>query len=450
MHTILDFFKIGIGPSSSHTTGPINASRLFVTFLKQQKIFGELDSVKIELCGSLALTGKGHGTDVAIVLGLQNMLPEKITSKNIEDARNINKEIKLGGIRKIPFDKSSIIFNAKKTLKQHPNGIIFYAYKNDKEIAKRIYFSIGGGFVVTEENAKKDKFKTITKKVLYPFENATEMFTTTSNLNCKISELILENEVAYRKKRETKKKLKQIWNVMQDSVERGLTTTGTLVGSLKLERRASNMYTKFLETQEVGSSNFLEYASICAIAVNEENADMHKVVTAPTNGAAGIIPATMMYIDEYIDNKPKEWYIDFLLTAGAIAMLYKMNASISGAEVGCQGEVGVACSMAAGALTEIVGGNLKQIECAAEIAMEHNLGLTCDPIQGLVQIPCIERNAVGVGKAINASRIAMLEDKKSKISLDAVIKTMKKTGDDMKTAYKETSQGGLAVNVTEC
>jgi len=237
---------------------------------------------------------------------------------------------------------------------------------------------------------------------------------------------------------------------MQDSVERGLTTTGTLVGSLKLERRASNMYTKFLETQELGSSNFLEYASICAIAVNEENADMHKVVTAPTNGAAGIIPATMMYIDEYIDNKSKEWYIDFLLTAGAIAMLYKMNASISGAEVGCQGEVGVACSMAAGALTEIVGGNLKQIECAAEIAMEHNLGLTCDPIQGLVQIPCIERNAVGVGKAINASRIAMLEDKKSKISLDSVIKTMKKTGDDMKTAYKETSQGGLAVNVTEC
>ena len=237
---------------------------------------------------------------------------------------------------------------------------------------------------------------------------------------------------------------------MQESVDRGLIANGMLPGKINVERRAGTMYEKFLENQEVGANDYSDYVSICAIAVNEENADMNRVVTAPTNGASGIIPATMMYINEYIENKPDEWEIDFLLTAGAIAMLYKINASISGAEVGCQGEVGVACSMAAGALTEIVGGTLKQVENAAEIAMEHNLGLTCDPVAGLVQIPCIERNAVGVTKAINASRMAMLNEQDTKISLDNVIKTMKATGDDMKSKYKETSLGGLAVNVTEC
>jgi len=450
MYSVLEFFKIGIGPSSSHTTGPITASRKFVTFLKHKKVFGEIDSIKIELFGSLALTGEGHGTPIAIQLGLMNYAADKVKQKQLNEVDSLDGELKLGGIRKIKFTHNDIIFNKKKKLPYHPNGIKFYAYVNEKEVATRIYYRIGGGFVVTESNAKKNKIKSSKKKLTNSFSTADELFTIAENRDLKISDIILENEKCFRKNRETKKKLRKIWKVMQESVDRGLTANGMLPGKINVERRAGTMYEKFLENQEVGVNDYSDYVSICAIAVNEENADMNRVVTAPTNGASGIIPATMMYINEYIENKPDEWEIDFLLTAGAIAMLYKINASISGAEVGCQGEVGVACSMAAGALTEIVGGTLKQVENAAEIAMEHNLGLTCDPVAGLVQIPCIERNAVGVTKAINASRMAMLNEQDTKISLDNVIKTMKATGDDMKSKYKETSLGGLAVNVTEC
>ena len=450
MYSVLEFFKIGIGPSSSHTTGPITSSRKFVTFLKHKKVFGEIDSIKIELFGSLALTGEGHGTPIAIQLGLMNYAADKVKQKQLNEVDSLDGELKLGGIRKIKFTHNDIIFNKKKKLPYHPNGIKFYAYVNEKEVATRIYYSIGGGFVVTESNAKKNKIKSSKKKLTNSFSTADELFTIAENRDLKISDIILENEKCFRKNRETKKKLRKIWKVMQESVDRGLTANGMLPGKINVERRAGTMYEKFLENQEVGVNDYSDYVSICAIAVNEENADMNRVVTAPTNGASGIIPATMMYINEYIENKPDEWEIDFLLTAGAIAMLYKINASISGAEVGCQGEVGVACSMAAGALTEIVGGTLKQVENAAEIAMEHNLGLTCDPVAGLVQIPCIERNAVGVTKAINASRMAMLNEQDTKISLDNVIKTMKATGDDMKSKYKETSLGGLAVNVTEC
>ena len=335
-------------------------------------------------------------------------------------------------------------------LPYHPNGMKFYAYAKNKEVATRIYYSIGGGFVVTESNAKKDKLKTSKRKLTHTFKTADELFTIAENSNLKISDVVLENEKCFRKEKSTKQELRRIWRIMQECIERGLTTSGFLPGKINVERRAAIMYENFLKKTELDNQAFLDYTSICAIAVNEENADMNRVVTAPTNGASGIIPATMMYINEYITDKPKNWEIQFLLTAGVIAMLYKMNASLSGAEVGCQGEVGVACSMAAGALTEIVGGTLKQVENAAEIAMEHNLGLTCDPVAGLVQIPCIERNAIGVGKAINASRMAMLNEQDTKISLDDVMKTMKATGEDMKSAYKETSLGGLAVNVTEC
>ena len=450
MYSVLEFFKIGIGPSSSHTIGPITASRKFVSFLKHKKVFGEIDSIKIELFGSLALTGYGHGTPIAIQLGLMNYAADKVKQKQLDEVDSLDGELKLGGIRKIKFTHNDIIFNKKEKLPYHPNGIKFYAYINEKEVATRMYYSIGGGFVVTEENAKKNKIKSSKKKLTNAFSTADELFTIAENRDLKISDIILENEKCFRKNRETKKKLRKIWKVMQESVDRGLIATGMLPGKINVERRAGAMYEKFLENQEVGTNDYSDYVSICAIAVNEENADMNRVVTAPTNGASGIIPATMMYINEYISDKPEDWETDFLLTAGAIAMLYKINASISGAEVGCQGEVGVACSMAAGALTEIVGGTLKQVENAAEIAMEHNLGLTCDPVAGLVQIPCIERNAVGVTKAINASRMAMLNEQDTKISLDDVIKTMKATGEDMKSAYKETSQGGLAVNVTEC
>jgi L-serine dehydratase len=450
MYSVLDFFKIGIGPSSSHTSGPIQASRKFVSFLKQKQVFGEVDSVRIDLYGSLALTGKGHGTPIAVTLGLMNYAPHEIQQKQLNEVDSLEGTIKLGGIRKIKFTQNDIVFNRKETLPYHSNGMKFSAFVNEKEVATRVYYSVGGGFVVTEKNAKNDKLKDSKKKLTNQFSTASELFTIADNRGMKISELILENEKCFRKPKQTSKQLKRIWKTMQKSVDRGLTSDGMLLGKLNIERRAGAMYENFLKNNELDSQAFLDYASICAIAVNEENADMHQVVTAPTNGAAGIIPATMMYLNEYVTDKPKNWEINFLCVAGAIAMLYKLNASISGAEVGCQGEIGVACSMAAGALTEIVGGDLKQVENAAEIAMEHNLGLTCDPVGGLVQIPCIERNAIGVGKAINASRMAMLNDKDTKISLDEVIKTMKETGADMKTAYKETSKGGLAVNVTEC
>ena len=450
MYSVLEFFKIGIGPSSSHTTGPITASRKFVSFLKHKKVFGEVDSIKIELFGSLALTGEGHGTPIAIALGLMNYAPDEVKQEQLDEVDSLEGEIKLGGVRKMKFSNSDIIFNKKEKLPYHPNGIKFYAYVNNKEVATRIYYSIGGGFVVTESNAKNDKVKTSKRKLTHTFDSAEELFTIAENRNLKISDVMMENEKCFRKEKSTKKELRRIWRIMQECVDRGLTTEGMLPGKINVERRAAIMYENFLKNNELDSQAFLDYASICAIAVNEENADMNRVVTAPTNGASGIIPATMMYIKEYVHEKSEDWEIRFLLTAGAIAMLYKMNASISGAEVGCQGEIGVACSMAAGALTEIVGGTLKQVENAAEIAMEHNLGLTCDPVAGLVQIPCIERNAIGVGKAINASRMAMLNENDTKISLDDVIKTMKATGEDMKSAYKETSKGGLAVNVTEC
>ena len=450
MYSVLDFFKIGIGPSSSHTTGPIQASRKFVSFLKHKKVFGEVDSIKIELFGSLALTGEGHGTPIAIQLGLLNYAPDQVKQHQLNEVDSLDGEIKLGGIRKIKFTQNDIIFNKKKKLPYHPNGIKFYAYTKNKEIATRMYYSIGGGFVVTESNAKKNKVKTSKRKLTNEFSCADELFTIAENRNLKISDVVLENEKCFRKEKTTKTELRRIWRIMQECVDRGLTTHGMLPGTINVERRAGIMYENFLKNNELDNQAFLDYSSICAIAVNEENAAMNRVVTAPTNGASGIIPATMMYINEYISDKPKNWEIKFLLTAGVIAMLYKMNASLSGSEVGCQGEVGVACSMAAGALTELVGGTLKQVENAAEIAMEHHLGLTCDPIGGYVQIPCIERNAIGVGKAINASRMAMLNDADTKISLDDVIKTMKATGEDMKSAYKETSLGGLAVNVTEC
>lgn len=450
MHTVLEFFKIGIGPSSSHTIGPISASRKFVSFLKHKKVFGEIDSIKVELFGSLALTGEGHGTPIAIKLGLLNYAPDEVKQKQLIEVDSLDGEIKIGGIRNIKFNDDDIIFNKKKKLPYHPNGMKFYAYVKNKEVATRIYYSIGGGFVVTEENAKKDKLKSSKRKLTNSFKTATELFTIADNRNLRISDIMLENEKCFRKEKTTKKELRRIFRIMQECVDRGLTTEGMLPGKINVERRAAVMYENFLKNNELDSQAFLDYASICAIAVNEENADMNRVVTAPTNGASGIIPATMMYIKEYVHEKSEDWEIRFLLTAGAIAMLYKMNASISGAEVGCQGEIGVACSMAAGALTEIVGGTLKQVENAAEIAMEHNLGLTCDPVAGLVQIPCIERNAIGVGKAINASRMAMLNENDTKISLDDIIKTMKATGEDMKSAYKETSKGGLAVNVTEC
>ena len=450
MYSVLEFFKIGIGPSSSHTIGPITASRKFVSFLKHKKVFGEVDSIKIELFGSLALTGEGHGTNIAIKLGLLNYAPDQVKQIQLDEVDALDNEIKLGGVRKIKFNDDDIIFNKKKMLPYHPNGMKFYAYAKNKEVATRIYYSIGGGFVVTESNAKKDKLKTSKRKLTHTFKTADELFTIAENSNLKISDVVLENEKCFRKEKSTKQELRRIWRIMQECIERGLTASGFLPGKINVERRAAIMYENFLKKTELDNQAFLDYTSICAIAVNEENADMNRVVTAPTNGASGIIPATMMYINEYITDKPKNWEIQFLLTAGVIAMLYKMNASLSGAEVGCQGEVGVACSMAAGALTEIVGGTLKQVENAAEIAMEHNLGLTCDPVAGLVQIPCIERNAIGVGKAINASRMAMLNEQDTKISLDDVMKTMKATGEDMKSAYKETSLGGLAVNVTEC
>jgi L-serine dehydratase len=448
--SVFDFFKIGLGPSSSHTMGPMKAAKQFVGYLKQTKKFGEITGIRVELYGSLALTGEGHGTAAAVKIGLQGKSPDEVKTEEIKGLVKLKGHLKLGGIRKIKFKDEHIVFKKGEWLPFHPNGLKFIGVAKGTDICHRTYYSIGGGFVVTEKNAKKDKLKEVSKEVPNPFKSANELVDIAIRKDMRISDVIFENELTWRTEGGVYRRLRKIWRVMKESVDSGLTTTGTLPGKLKLERRAARMYENFLIKDELDSHQFMDYASICAIAVNEESADMRRVVTAPTNGAAGIVPAVMCYAEDYVDDKEEDWHSRFLLVAGAIAMLYKMNASISGAEVGCQGEVGVACSMAAGALTELVGGTVKQVEDAAEIGMEHNLGLTCDPIAGLVQIPCIERNAMGAVKAINASRMVMLGETESRVSLDEVIKTMKATGADMKTAYKETSEGGLAVNVTEC
>ena len=456
--SVFELFKIGIGPSSSHTVGPMRAALMFATGLRSNGVLAQTAKVRAELYGSLAATGKGHGSDKAVLLGLQGDLPELVDIATIPDKLawiRREKSIQLLGEKIVPFVESEdLLMHKRQSLPYHPNGMRFTAYDaSGKELRSKVYYSVGGGFVVNEEAAGASPIVADKRALKYPFKNAAELLAQCGKHQVSVSQLMLENECAWRSETETRDGLLKIWQVMQESVKNGCENEGTLPGGLKVKRRAAELNRKLLKESEASLSDpltILDWVTLFALAVNEENAAGGRVVTAPTNGAAGIVPAVLLYYHRFVPGASEDGVLRFLLTAAAIAILYKENASISGAEVGCQGEVGVACSMAAGALTEVMGGNVEQVENAAEIGMEHNLGLTCDPIGGLVQVPCIERNAMGATKAINAARIALHGDGQHYVSLDKVIKTMRDTGADMKTKYKETARGGLAVNVIEC
>jgi L-serine dehydratase len=454
-----DLFKIGIGPSSSHTVGPMRAAARFVTrWLQESGDLQRTARVRAEVFGSLALTGRGHGTDKAVLMGLEGHLPNLIDPDIIPAALariRGEKKIRLLGTHEIGFDeKQDLIMNKRQKLPYHTNGMRFTAFDaTGNVIATRDYYSVGGGFVVNQDEAAEDRIVADTSAQPYPFHSGDELLAQCARSGLSIAQLMFANEQVWRSEDEIRAGLRELWAAMQSCVQRGIRQGGTLPGGLHVQRRAPLLFAELSASPEAAMRDpltTLDWVNLYALAVNEENAAGGRVVTAPTNGAAGIIPAVLHYYERFIPNANEQGIFDFLLTAAAIGILYKENASISGAEVGCQGEVGVACSMAAGGLTAALGGSMSQVENAAEIGMEHNLGLTCDPIGGLVQIPCIERNAMGSVKAINASRMALRGDGKHKVSLDKVIKTMRDTGRDMQDKYKETSRGGLAVNVIEC
>ena len=454
-----DLFKIGIGPSSSHTVGPMRAAARFVErWLVEPGRLQDVARIRAEVFGSLALTGRGHGTDKAVLMGLEGHLPNAIDPDLIPAALariRGEKRILLAGTHAVAFDeKRDLVMNKRQKLPYHTNGMRFTAFDaSGNEIATRDYYSVGGGFVVNQDEAAEDRIVADTTALPYPFHSGDELLAQAARSGLSIAAMMFENEQAWRSADDVRAGLREIWRAMQGCVDRGIRETGTLPGGLHVARRAPALHAELSSRPEAAMRDpltVLDWVNLYALAVNEENAAGGRVVTAPTNGAAGIIPSVLRYYERFIPGASEQGVFDFLLTAAAIGILYKENASISGAEVGCQGEVGVACSMAAGGLVAALGGTPGQIENAAEIGMEHNLGLTCDPIGGLVQIPCIERNAMGAVKAINASRMAMRGDGKHKVSLDKVIKTMRDTGRDMQDKYKETSRGGLAVNVIEC
>ena len=456
--SIFELFKIGIGPSSSHTVGPMRAALLFVSGLKEAGQLAQTEAIKSELYGSLGATGKGHGSDKAVLLGLQGEAPDLVDTDTVAGKLALIRStgrIRLLGEKEIPFVESEqLLLYKRQSLPYHPNGMRFTAYDaGGAEILSKVYYSVGGGFVVNEDAAGAGRIVPDTTMQPYPFKSAQQLLGLCKENNLSISQLMMENEKAWRPEQETRQGLLKIWQVMQECVKRGCQKEGTLPGGLQVRRRAAELFRNLSSQPEVSLRDpltTLDWVNLYALAVNEENAAGGRVVTAPTNGAAGIVPAVLHYYHRFIAGANDDGVIRFLLTAAAIGILYKENASISGAEVGCQGEVGVACSMAAGALAEVMGGTPEQVENAAEIGMEHNLGLTCDPIGGLVQVPCIERNAMGSIKAINAARMALRGNGHHFVSLDKVIKTMRETGADMKIKYKETARGGLAVNVIEC
>ncbi len=459
-----DLYKIGIGPSSSHTVGPMRAAARFVShWLDDNQLLERTVRLRAEVFGSLALTGRGHGTDKAVLMGLEGHRPNRIDPDIIPAALERirkSKRVNLCGKHEIAFDeKRDLVMNKRQKLPFHTNGMRFTAFDADGvELASRDYYSVGGGFVVNQDEAAEDRIVADTTVLPYPFSSGAELLAQCQRHGLTIAQLMFENEKVWRSEDEIRAGLREIWQAMQSCVARGLRASGTLPGGLHVVRRAPALHAELAGRPEAAMRDpltVLDWVNLYALAVNEENAAGGRVVTAPTNGAAGILPAVAHYYERFCasekDPAAREAGIfTYLLTAAAVGILYKENASISGAEVGCQGEVGVACSMAAAGLTAALGGSLGQIENAAEIGMEHNLGLTCDPIGGLVQIPCIERNAMGSVKAINASRMALRGDGQHKVSLDKVIKTMRDTGRDMQDKYKETSRGGLAVNVIEC
>ncbi len=455
--SVFDLFKIGIGPSSSHTVGPMRAARQFVARLEKDGLLATTTRVKAELFGSLGATGKGHGSDIAVLLGLQGELPDVVDTDRVPDMLDAIRQqrcIRLLGHHEVVFDEAEhLILHKRKSLPYHPNGMIFEAFDAEgNRLSQRAYYSVGGGFVVDEAAVEAGFTPPGATELKHPFTSAAELLALCQRYQKPISQIMLENELAWRSEEQIRSELLRIWQVMQDCVKRGCEREGILPGGMKVRRRAADLQRKLMQSPEAALRDpltIMDWVNLYALAVNEENAAGGRVVTAPTNGAAGILPAVMHYYARFVPGADDDGIVRFLLTAGAIGILFKLNASISGAEVGCQGEVGSACSMAAGALTEVMGGTPEQVENAAEIGMEHNLGLTCDPVGGLVQVPCIERNAMASIKAINASRMALRGDGHHFVSLDRVIKTMRDTGRDMNSKYKETARGGLAINVVE-
>ncbi len=473
--SVFDLFKIGIGPSSSHTVGPMRAARLFALRLQHEGWLQRTARVRCDLYGSLGATGKGHGSDKAVLLGLAGHEPDTVDVEAIpavlEHIRS-SQRLPLPGQHEVPFqEKTDLVFHRRETLPFHANGMRFTAFDAEGEVlTERAYYSVGGGFVVSDavaaDGAKQKVLAPDTTVLPLPFHSAEELLQRAKAAHCSIAEVMRRNERHWRSDADIHSGLLRIWQVMQACVVRGCATEGVLPGGFKVKRRAPKLHQALSSNPEAALRDplqVLDWVNLYALAVNEENAAGGRVVTAPTNGAAGIVPAVLHYFVRFVLSEParptqrtmglsttEQGVVDFLLTAAAIGILYKENASISGAEVGCQGEVGVACSMAAGALCAVMGGTPEQVENAAEIGMEHHLGLTCDPVGGLVQIPCIERNAIASVKAINAARMALHGDGTHHVSLDKVIKTMRDTGADMMTKYKETARGGLAVNIVEC
>ncbi|WP_069815132.1 L-serine ammonia-lyase [Streptomyces sp. TP-A0874] len=457
--SVFDLFSIGIGPSSSHTVGPMRAARMFVLRLKKDGLLAQTAAVRAELYGSLGATGHGHGTPKAVLLGLEGHSPRTVdvdsADQEVERVRRTGRlrllGTEIGDSHEIAFDEATqLVLHRRRSLPYHANGMTLCSYDADGlPLLEKTYYSVGGGFVVDEDAVGEDRIKLDDTVLRYPFRTGDELLRLTRETGLSISGLMLENEKSWRSESEIREGLLEIWHTMRACVARGMEREGILPGGLKVRRRAANS-ARQLRAEGDPAALAMEWITLYAMAVNEENAAGGRVVTAPTNGAAGIIPAVLRYYVDFLPGADDDGIVRFLLAAGAIGMLFKENASISGAEVGCQGEVGSACSMAAGGLAEVLGGSPEQVENAAEIGMEHNLGLTCDPVGGLVQIPCIERNGMAAVKAVTAARMALRGDGRHHVSLDKVIKTMKETGADMKVKYKETARGGLAVNVIEC
>ncbi|MEE9096530.1 L-serine ammonia-lyase [Pseudarthrobacter phenanthrenivorans] len=454
--SVLDLFSVGIGPSSSHTVGPMRAAKLFADGLKGDGQLASTVRVQSELFGSLGATGRGHGSDKAVVLGLQGLEPETVNTFTADDqvaAAALNAELQIAGTHRVDFNwEEDVVLHRRKSLPAHPNGMTFRAFDHTGAVlSERSFYSIGGGFVVDGDARGADKVVADDTVLPYPFSTADELLQICSREGMSISDVMLANELTWRSEAELREQLLGLWAVMKECVQNGCNAEGILPGGLKVTRRAPALHkTLSADSASTDALHAMEWVNLFALAVNEENAAGGRIVTAPTNGAAGIVPAVLHYYMKFVPGADDDGVVRFLLAAAAVGILFKTNASISGAEVGCQGEVGSACSMAAAGLCEVLGGTPAQVENAAEVGIEHNLGLTCDPVGGLVQIPCIERNAIASVKAINAARLALHGDGSHKVSLDKAIKTMRDTGADMKTKYKETSRGGLAVNVIEC
>ena len=446
--SIFDMFKIGIGPSSSHTLGPMKAGKAFVDELKEKDLFDKVTRVQANVYGSLSLTGIGHSTDKAILLGLAGEEPETVDIDGISEfMKNVrsSEKLMLGGSHEVEFPKDGGFYFHDEYLPMHENGMCLIAFAGEEDILHKTYYSVGGGFIVKQEDfAKRTDAKV---DIPFPYASAAEMLELCEKNNMTLPELGLANELALRSEDEVNEHLGKVRDVMYTGIKRGSATDGPLPGSLLVPRRAAALRRRLEQSEPHDGLNILSWVNMFALAISEENASCGRVVTAPTNGACGVVPAVLAYYDKFVEPVTTEMFADYIFACNQIASLYKMNASISGAEVGCQGEVGVACSMAAGGLAQLMGATPEQVCIAAEIGMEHKLGLTCDPVLGQVQVPCIERNAVAAVDSITSARMALERESKPCVSLDEVIWTMYKTGKDMNAKYRETSQGGLALAV---